>query len=252
MSDSYTFYSKITGSTHVNNAQALISELEIGDKLILEPQQNNPYDKHAIAVHNPEYELIGYIPATTAAKIRDDVEYDNVTCRVASITGGTPEKEYYGCNIEITVFNEFDSDEEEEEDEDNILISVVNMFDSISLLELLKNNGFNVEIYEADQEPLSKHSEQECIWVGSNIPPTIAVFAIKLAVSIWPHLKYIHLSNDGEEGPPDYVHNQLFFGGSTKTAKEYGIREWSIDEIAELDESMDLERFHLAIRQKYS
>lgn len=137
------------------------------------------------------------------------------------------------------------------------LISVINAVGSQTLVESLKNLGFNVELYEErhissseEQKPQSR-KKSEGIWVGSRVDSKVAIQAIKVAASIWPELKYLHLSSDGGE-PPDYVHDQLFLGGATSTAKRYGLQKWTQEELLALDDEMSLEEFHSAIRAKYS
>ena len=136
------------------------------------------------------------------------------------------------------------------------LINVSNTIGSQSLAESLKNLGFNVEVYKApttaareEEEPRSRlHSE--AIWVGARIEPKAAIQAIKLASSMWPELKYLHLSSDKGE-PPDYVHDQLFIGGATSAAKRYGLKEWSQNELLALNDEVSIAEFHEAIRAKY-
>jgi len=137
----------------------------------------------------------------------------------------------------------------------SLLISVVNAVGSIELVETLKNNGFNAEVYQqkfpATEKMLNSIKNNEGIWVGTRIAPKAAIQAIKLAVLQWTDLKYLHLSNDGEE-PPDFVHDQLFLGGSSSTAKSHGLHAWEKDELLGLDDEMSAEAFHSAIRAKYS
>lgn len=136
------------------------------------------------------------------------------------------------------------------------LISVANVVGSQTLVESLKNLGFNVELYQeqhisSDEVKPRTRKKSEGIWVGSRVDPKAAIQAIKVAASLWSELKYLHLSSDGGD-PPDYVHDQLFLGGATSAAKRYGLQEWSQDELLALDDEMPLEAFHSAIRAKYS
>jgi hypothetical protein len=133
----------------------------------------------------------------------------------------------------------------------NVAISVVNTYDSNEMLEHLKLEGFSADIYAAHTEPYESHSGHESIWLGSRIDPSIACRVIKSAIKKWPHLKYVHLSNDSGD-PPDDVHDQIFIGGATSTAKLYGIKKWTTQDFAQLDESMNLSEFHASVREKYS
>ncbi len=135
------------------------------------------------------------------------------------------------------------------------LTSVVDAVDSQELVESLKNKGFNAEVYretpQKSEASLDSMENNEGIWIGSRVDARSAIQVIKLAVTHWPDLKYLHLSNDGGE-PPDYVHEQLFLGGSSSTASRYGLQKWSNEQLLELDESMSSEAFHSAIRSRYS
>lgn len=135
------------------------------------------------------------------------------------------------------------------------LTSVLDVVDSQELVESLKNNGFNAEVYReplrSGQAPVDTLEKNEGIWIGYRIDARAAIKVIKLAVTHWPDLKYLHLSTDGGD-PPDYVHDQMFLGGSSTTARRYGLRGWSNDELLGLDENMTSEAFHTAIRARYS
>lgn len=134
----------------------------------------------------------------------------------------------------------------------SFLIEVVNRAGSFGLVEKLNNLGFNAKVYE---DPANRKFEdiyqQESIWVGSRLDPKAVIQAIKLAVTQWPELKYLHLSSD-QGGVPDESHEELFFGGSSSAAKRYGLQEWGKDELLSLDEQMPIAEFHSAIRAKYS
>jgi hypothetical protein len=133
------------------------------------------------------------------------------------------------------------------------LISVAYIPGAINLVESLKNAAFTAEVYKVGlaNKTYERPEDHEAIWVGSRVNSGRAIEAIKIAVSLWPHLKYVHLSGDNGD-PPDYVHDQIFFGGATSTARSYGLQPWSRDELLGLHESMTDEGFHGAIRAKYS
>lgn len=134
-------------------------------------------------------------------------------------------------------------------------ISMVAASGSAELLDKLRNAGFNAEVYQPNfapaKQPLDSLKRNESIWVGARIDPRAAIEAIKIAVSQWPDLKYLHLSCDIED-PPDFVHDQLFLGGASSTAEEYGLQAWSKDELLSLDEGTSAKAFHAAVRSKYS
>ena len=134
----------------------------------------------------------------------------------------------------------------------NVDISVVNVFDSGNMLKALKDNGLNADIYQPNNEPYDSHSTQEAIWLGSLVNPAVACRVIKTAIKQWPHLKYVHLSNDSGGDPPDEVHDQIFLGGSTSTAKQYGLKKWTLQDFDKLSESMSGNELHTMVCEKYS
>lgn len=133
----------------------------------------------------------------------------------------------------------------------NVDISVVNAYDSEDMLRVLKENGLNADIYMPTNEPYNSHSSQEAIWLGYRVNPAVACRVIKAAIKQWPHLKYVQLSNDGGGDPPDEVHEQIFLGGSSNTAKEHGLKKWTSQDFEMLNESMSGNELHALVRKKY-
>jgi hypothetical protein len=135
--------------------------------------------------------------------------------------------------------------------------SIANIGGSDRVLAELRRLGFDADIYRPDwhshqtgnglAESTSQHA---AIWIGSRVPPRVAVPAIKDVLKIWGHLCYLDLSED-HGAPPDFIHDQIFFGGATSTAKAYGLQRWSPSEIAALSEDMTLEEFHSVVRARY-
>ena len=136
----------------------------------------------------------------------------------------------------------------------NFLISVVNAVGGIELVEALKNEGYNAELYQGvtknEQKQLPDVSTNGGVWIGSRLQPGAAIKAIKIAVAHWPDLKFLYISGDKNE-PPDYVNDQLFLGGASEAVQRYRLRAWTQDELAQLTESMTLDEFHAAVRRKY-
>ena len=77
--------------------------------------------------------------------------------------------------------------------------------------------GIKADIYEDIIG--SQHKGHEAIWLGSNVPPSVAIPIIREAIKVWPHLKYISLSEDSNG--PDETHWQVYIGGATATARSY-------------------------------
>jgi hypothetical protein len=120
------------------------------------------------------------------------------------------------------------------------------------VVKSLKEIGFATEVFDKCSHTDGAPENHESIWIGSRIPASAAIQSIKNVVKIWPHLKYLHLSTDGDEIPPDRIHNQIYFGGASRTARAYGLKPWTVDEIEKLQDELSQQQFHKLIREKYS
>jgi hypothetical protein len=133
------------------------------------------------------------------------------------------------------------------------IMEIVNAPRADDVLRALTALGLPAAIYAPDfEEDYGRQynlREHAGIWIGSDIPSSIAIQAIKTVIEIWPHLCYLHLSSDG--GGPDYVHEQMFFGGSTSTASEYGLARWTKTEIENLPGQPTTQEWHAIVRSKY-
>ena len=125
---------------------------------------------------------------------------------------------------------------------------------SADVLAVLHRARFSAEEYRSPGA-VDRHraavSESAAIWIGSRVQGAAAVEAIKFAMTAWPHLKYMHLSSDDLD-PPDEIHDQIFFGGATSTAKRFGLRAWSAEEVRDLPSNITDADLHKAVRGKYS
>ncbi len=109
----------------------------------------------------------------------------------------------------------------------------------------------DVELPEEILEDL-RHEESQAIWVGEHVPPRVAVQAISVAVEHWRQLRYVHISSDDVSGAPEYIHSEVFFGGSTQTATDIlGLRAWTKEDFQRLREDMTSAQFHKYIRRFY-
>ena len=134
-------------------------------------------------------------------------------------------------------------------------VDVSNIEGAGKLVKALSELGFEASVYRDSlgQSPGERRSkaQHEAIWIGSKVPSRIAIRAIKTATGQWPHLQYLHLSGDGGEEPPDEIHQQIFIGGSTNTAEQYGLESWTADEIEKIPDRLANDKFHDLIRTKY-
>ena len=120
-----------------------------------------------------------------------------------------------------------------------------------SLVDKLNHLGFRAEIYNVANLRQERPSEAQAIRLGVRFLPEDAVRVIKLALQHWPFLSYIHLTDDVDE-PPEYVHSQIFIGGSTKAAvKQRRLSAWLAEDFRGLQESMNASELHDYVRKRY-
>lgn len=123
-------------------------------------------------------------------------------------------------------------------------IDVSEIIGADSFVGNLKGEGYTARIYKSIsgiEGPLPS-GEHQAIWLGSRVPATFAINIIKKAKKAFPFLRYIQYSDDGKYGgglPPDYVHDQIFIGGSTSTARSYELKEIPDKEMEELNDVFD-------------
>ncbi len=69
-----TVHTKITGTAYRNpdgsDRQVIVSKMKTGEKLLLIPEPNNPYDKDAIQLVRVTGELVGYLEMDLALEIK--------------------------------------------------------------------------------------------------------------------------------------------------------------------------------------
>ena len=130
-----------------------------------------------------------------------------------------------------------------------IITTVIDLPSSDKIVASLENQGFMVEIYEAiyQKDGLERNRG---IWVGERVSPKDAIQAIKIALETWPELMYLSIPGDLDSGPPAYVHDEIFFGGSNSAVRGY--TSWSNSELKALNENMSVEQFHALIRERAS
>lgn len=128
-------------------------------------------------------------------------------------------------------------------------IKCTNLIYSGELVQELKKSGFTASIHEP-QRPLGKPEDHVAIWLGTRIPVEIACQAITIARSRWPWLKYIEIPGDYSD-PPDYVNDELYFGGATSTVLERQHKEWTDEDFAKLQGELTLKEFHDLVRAHY-
>lgn len=98
-----SFYTKVAGVSF-GNTQSILPRLSRGMPLEFFREPTNPYDSDAIRIEC-QGKAIGHLPAHVAVQLapRIDSGKTYITGKIKEITGGGS-KEYYGCNIEVFVW----------------------------------------------------------------------------------------------------------------------------------------------------
>lgn len=131
-------------------------------------------------------------------------------------------------------------------------VEVANAPKANNIVQALTRLGIQSRIYSEydDEQEFDILANSTGIWIGSNVDPEVVLRAIAVAISYWPQLQYMHLSSDS--GGPDYIDDQIFFGGAHSTVLRDGLQPWSLEEIEAIGYDISLKDFHKKIRDKYS
>ncbi len=127
-------------------------------------------------------------------------------------------------------------------------VEITPMEKSYNLISELKSRGYNANLYSSpgDIKKNENYQEYEAIWLGSEVPVKMAIEVIKVAKSIFPHLKYIELNDSS--GAPDYVKYEVYIGGATSTAIERGLKELTYQDFEKLYTLENKSELHKYVR----
>ncbi len=120
---------------------------------------------------------------------------------------------------------------------------VTDFFNVDDFISKMKNLGVYFKVYDVQRDEFTDNFEEnEAIWLGKNIDFEVAKMVILEAKAFYPHLKYIKLSQASEVYE---VHNELYVGGSTKSAIEYfRCKELSSSDFSKIKEMQTTEELH--------
>jgi len=148
--------------------------------------------------------------------------------------------------------DEYDYDDDDEYDDGfstaKDLISIANFIDAKNFERKLTSKGFLAEIYKLENSHIIRLNRHKSIWLGYKVPFKLAKETLLIAHENYPHLAYIDLSNNNSK-PPEYVHYQIFIGGSTSTAIERGIKAFKKNDWEELKATKNLKELHELIKR---
>jgi hypothetical protein len=102
-------YTKVAGISYRNpdgsSRQNIARRCSPGERIVLQPEPDNPYDSHAVAVLRENGDQLGYVPADRLAEelSRWIPEERQIECIVTDVTGGESGKPTLGVNLRITI-----------------------------------------------------------------------------------------------------------------------------------------------------
>jgi len=101
-----SFYTKVVGVTHRNpdgsSRQEIIRNCEVGERLHLVREPENPHDPSAIKVCRESGEQLGYISADVAFRMAGEIDGgDKFVAWASDLTGGSEDRPTRGVNIKI-------------------------------------------------------------------------------------------------------------------------------------------------------
>ena len=84
-----TIQTKVVG-TSFNGRQSVVAQLQQGEKVILERDPHNPFDRNAIKVVRQDGQQVGFLDKFLAAKLAERLDRHGkaVNAKVVSLTGG--------------------------------------------------------------------------------------------------------------------------------------------------------------------
>jgi len=133
-------------------------------------------------------------------------------------------------------------------DEDDYMgdntVSILNLPNAEKLINLFSSKGYPTEL----NEPHNTYNEidfeyHKSIWLGSEISFEKAKEVILTAKDFYPHLEYIKVS-DKTRDIPEFVHYQIFIGGSTQVAVEEGAKQLKKEDWEKVKSAENLEELY--------
>jgi len=121
---------------------------------------------------------------------------------------------------------------------------------NLSLCNEYNNLGIMCSIHEGIKST-RPNAGNEAIWLGRNVPIDITKKVISLAHQFYPELKYINISGDDRTELPDYIHNEIFIGGSTRTAIERKSKPLEALDFQKINSFDTIDELHKFIKQLY-
>ncbi len=153
------------------------------------------------------------------------------------------------------------SDQLDQSDQDDLssfsfLVSdVFNPSTTTRFIQLMRKYGYTFKVYKPMRGELHiSVAESGAIWLGARVPFRAARKIVSSAKMYYPLLKYIHIDGDfADRGlRPSFEDKQVFIGGATTTAIEYGLSPLSEDDFRRLRATRSEADFYSIIRSKYA
>ncbi len=93
----------------VSQRQSEVHDCHPGEILLLSLEPNNPVDRNAIKVLRKTNVQIGYVSSDLAEELQNQLKDGyGLFALIKQITGGSPDKPTFGCNISVVLYKDID------------------------------------------------------------------------------------------------------------------------------------------------
>jgi len=133
-------------------------------------------------------------------------------------------------------------------------ISISRLPRSEQLVAVLTEQGYSASIYDEPgvaKGTIDRPEDDEAVWIGRDVPYQVAIDTLRTAIQYMPLLQYFYINGDRDRNL-EATSKEIYFGGLTATAREWGTRPFTRQEISELlSRSTTQQEFHARIRSGY-
>lgn len=154
-------------------------------------------------------------------------------------------------NKELKPF--LDNELEKNDEEGSIVVLNNKIKNNDVLIERLEKSNIKWDFY-IDTSP-SEHDyddPKESIWLGKKVPLEFAKAVLKICFQTDTRIKYIRLPEESDFfDVPEYVHREIFIGGSTKTSINRGTKPLTEELKKEILDANSIEKLHNLIKNNY-
>lgn len=149
---------------------------------------------------------------------------------------------------ENEILDDIDDDFDEYDHITENLVSILNMPNANRLITKFARKGYSTELYHEHKEYTDLRN-QKGIWLGREVSFKKAKEVILMAKQFYPHLEFISIS-DRNRNVPEFVHYQIFIGGSTQSALDGNLKKLKESDWKKIESTETLEEIYSLIGKK--